>query len=150
MNHNHIFQILLIEDNPGDIYLMSSELKQLSIPNKLHVTVDGQEAIDFLEKVKKKEHQLPDIIILDLNLPRVDGREVFELIKSDPLLVQVPLIIVSASDEHIDFIKNYDPKLNEFIKKPNSLNSFHLLVERIKNFIQRNIVKDEYNEQRES
>jgi CheY-like chemotaxis protein len=142
MNHNKIIQILLIEDNPGDIYLMTSELKQLSISNKLHVAVDGQEAMDFLEAVKNNDRHAPDVIILDLNLPRVDGREVFECIKSDPLLREVPLIIVSASDEQADFIQKYNQGTNAFIKKPNSLKSFHLLIEKINNFIQRNIVKD--------
>jgi CheY-like chemotaxis protein len=142
MNHNKIIQILLIEDNPGDIYLMTSELKQLSISNKLHVAVDGQEAMDFLEAVKNKDRHAPDVIILDLNLPRVDGREVFECIKSDPLLREVPLIIVSASDEQAEFIQKYNQGTNAFIKKTNSLKSFHLLIEEVNNFIQRNIVKD--------
>jgi CheY-like chemotaxis protein len=98
--------------------------------------------MDFLEAVKNNDRHAPDVIILDLNLPRVDGREVFECIKSDPLLREVPLIIVSASDEQADFIQKYNQGTNAFIKKPNSLKSFHLLIEKINNFIQRNIVKD--------
>jgi CheY-like chemotaxis protein len=128
MNKKKSIQILLIEDNPGDLYLMTSELKQLSIPNNVHVAVDGEEALDILKMVKNKERHPPDFIILDLNLPRIDGREVFEQIKSDQISSQVPLIIVSASDEHIDFIKDYDQEINVFIKKPNSLKSFHLLI----------------------
>ncbi|KPA18107.1 chemotaxis protein CheY [Candidatus Magnetomorum sp. HK-1] len=140
MNTDKTIQLLLIEDNPGDIYLMTSKLKDLSIPISLNVAVDGTEASDFLQqKGKYKDVQIPDIIILDLNLPRIDGREILNYIKSDSTLANVPLFILSASDEDEDILKKYDPLFNKFLKKPRSLKSFQLIIDKIENFIQRNL-----------
>ncbi|MBF0452967.1 MAG: response regulator [Candidatus Magnetomorum sp.] len=140
MNPDRTIQILLVEDNPGDIYLMTSELKNMSLPTKLHVVVDGEEAINFLQKKGTYENvQRPDMIILDLNLPRIDGREVLACIKADSTLANIPLIIVSASDEDKDILNEYHPHLNVFIKKPDSLTSFQLLIEQIKKFMQKNL-----------
>ena len=128
--------ILLIEDNPGDIYLMTTELKNIDIPNTLHIVVDGTHAIDFLKQSGSYEGApKPNLIILDLNLPRIDGRDVLNFIKSSPDLNKIPLLIVSASDEDSNILDSYNPQLNIFIKKPDSLKAFHSLIHQIRDFI---------------
>ena len=128
-------KILLIEDNPGDIRLTIEAFKDSKFDNILEVAEDGIEAINFLRKKGKyKDKSLPDIIILDLNLPRKDGREVLAEIKEDKLLKHIPVIIFTTSKAEIDLIRTYDLHANCYISKPLNMTQFTKIVKSIENF----------------
>ena len=130
-----VIQILLVEDNPGDIRLTQEALKEGTIRNELHVVKDGVEAIEFLKrKGKYIAHQTPDIILLDLNLPRKDGREVLAEIKSDENLKLIPVIILTTSDADLDIQKSYKLHANCFITKPVDLDQFIFIIRQIETF----------------
>jgi chemotaxis family two-component system response regulator Rcp1 len=127
--------ILLVEDNPGDIRLIEEILKEGKIQNKLSIVNDGEEALLFLRKSNKyiNEHT-PDIILLDLNLPKKDGREVLAEIKTDPLLMLIPVIILTTSDAEQDIINTYAHHANCYITKPVDFNQFMNVIESIQSF----------------
>lgn len=128
-------QILLVEDNPGDIRLTQEALKEGSIRNELHVVKDGVEAIDYLKRKGKYTNQsTPDIILLDLNLPRKDGREVLAEIKADENLKLIPVIILTTSDADLDIQKSYKLHANCFITKPVDLDQFIFIIRQIETF----------------
>lgn len=128
-------QILLVEDNPGDIRLTQEALKEGTIRNELHVVKDGVEAIDFLKrKGKYTNSPTPDIILLDLNLPRKDGREVLAEIKADDNLKLIPVIILTTSDADLDVQKSYKLHANCFITKPVDLDQFIFIIRQIETF----------------
>lgn len=130
-----IVQILLVEDNPGDIRLTQEALKEGHIKNSLHVVKDGVEAIDFLKKTGKYgDAPTPDIILLDLNLPRKDGREVLAEIKADDQLKTIPVIILTTSDADQDIMKSYKLHANCFITKPVDLDEFIYIIRQIETF----------------
>ena len=130
-----VIQILLVEDNPGDIRLTQEALKEGTIRNELHVVKDGVEAIEFLKrKGKYIAHPTPDIILLDLNLPRKDGREVLAEIKSDENLKLIPVIILTTSDADLDIQKSYKLHANCFITKPVDLDQFIFIIRQIETF----------------
>lgn len=128
-------QILLVEDNPGDIRLTQEALKEGDIQNVLHVVKDGVEAMDFLRKKDKYARvPTPDIILLDLNLPRKDGREVLADIKTDENLKMIPVIVLTTSDTDQDIIKSYKLHANCFITKPVDLELFIFIIQQIETF----------------
>jgi len=130
-----IIDILLVEDSPGDVRLTREALREYKILNNLHVAVDGVEALDFLYKRGKHENAItPDIIILDLNLPRKDGREVLEEIKNDPKLKSIPVVILSTSDDDRDVVKAYKNHANCYITKPVDLEQFIKVVKSFQSF----------------
>lgn len=130
-----VMQILLVEDNPGDIRLTQEALKEGSIRNELHVVKDGVEAIDYLKRKGKYTNQpTPDIILLDLNLPRKDGREVLAEIKADENLKLIPVIILTTSDADLDIQKSYKLHANCFITKPVDLDQFIFIIRQIETF----------------
>lgn len=132
---NGVMQILLVEDNPGDIRLTQEALKEGNIPNVLHVVKDGVEAMEFLRKKGKySESPIPDIILLDLNLPRKDGREVLADIKTDDDLKMIPVIVLTTSDTDQDIIKSYKLHANCFITKPVDLELFIFIIRQIETF----------------
>lgn len=111
--------ILLVEDNPADIRLIREAIKKGKYQNELHVVMDGEAAMDFL--LQRGEHQgapKPGLVILDLNLPIMDGREVLAEIKSHPVLRRIPIVVLTTSGEDDDIIKSYDLHANSFITKP--------------------------------
>jgi len=127
--------ILLVEDNPGDIRLTQEALKESEIKSNLHVVKDGVEAIDFLKrKGKYSTFQTPDIILLDLNLPKKDGREVLAEIKNDEHLKTIPVIILTTSDADQDIFKSYKLHANCFITKPVDLDQFIYIIRQIQVF----------------
>lgn len=130
-----IINILLVEDNPGDIRLIEEILKAGKIQNKLSIVNDGEEALLFLRKSNKyvNEHT-PDIILLDLNLPKKDGREVLAEIKEDPVLMLIPVIILTTSDAEQDIINTYAHHANCYITKPVDFNQFMNVIESIQSF----------------
>jgi len=127
--------ILLVEDNPGDADLAKEVLENSNFLNKLYTVDDGVEAISFLNKGKGYENvPRPDLIILDLNLPKKDGREVLTEIKTDANLKTIPVVILTTSAADEDIIKSYESHANCYITKPIDLNQFFKVVQSIKNF----------------
>ena len=135
MDNLKFVEILLIEDNPGDARLTQEALKEGKVKNNLHIVYDGVEATDFLFKRDKyKDAPRPDLIILDLNLPKKNGREVLAEIKADDTLKSVPVIILTISKAEEDIIKSYNLHANCFITKPIDLVKFFEVVKSIEDF----------------
>lgn len=128
-------QILLVEDNPGDVRLTREALKDSKMHNTLHVASDGVEALRFLRgEGEHKGSPRPDIILLDLNLPRKDGREVLAEIKAYESLRRIPVVILTTSDDEHDILRSYDLHANCYITKPLDLRQFATIVKTIENF----------------
>jgi CheY-like chemotaxis protein len=127
--------ILLVEDNPGDTRLAVEALKDSKVRNSLYVVGDGIEAMDFLYKRGKySSSPRPDLILLDLNLPRKDGRQVLAEIKADPDLKRIPVVILTISKAEEDVLKTYNLHANCFITKPLDLGQFVKVVKSIEDF----------------
>ena len=128
-------EILLVEDNPGDVRLTMEALKDGKVHNKLHVTRDGMEAMAFLHREGKyADAPHPDLILLDLDLPKKDGREVLAEIKEDPTLKHVPVVVLTGSKAEEDILKTYSLHANCYITKPVGLEQFIMVVKSIENF----------------
>ena len=128
-------EILLIEDNPGDVRLTIEALKESKIINNLDVVEDGIEALSFLKKEGiYKDKPRPDLIILDLNLPKKDGREVLGEIKSEDSLKQIPIVILTTSEAEEDIIKSYELHANCYITKPVNMEQFIKVVKSVSDF----------------
>jgi CheY-like chemotaxis protein len=118
-------EILLVEDNPGDIRLIKEAFKDSKILNKFNVVMDGEQALAFLyRKGEYTDSPRPDIIFLDLNLPKMSGMEVLSEIKSDPELVMIPVVILTASTAEEIILKSYNLNANCFVTKPVDLDQF--------------------------
>jgi CheY-like chemotaxis protein len=127
--------ILLVEDNPGDVRLTQEAFKEGQISNTLHVVTDGVEALDFLyQRGEYADAQLPDIVLLDLNLPRKNGDEVLEEIKDDSRLSRLPVIILTSSEAEEDIVKSYDHSANAYLTKPVDPEEFINVVRSFKSF----------------
>ena len=127
--------ILLVEDNPADIRLTQEALKENKIKVNLHIAMDGVEAMDFLKKQNKyKKMPTPHLIILDLNMPRKDGREVLKEIKEDPLLKIIPVVVLTISQAEEDILLTYNYHVNCYIRKPLDLDKFIEVVKTIESF----------------
>ena len=128
-------EILLVEDNPADVRLTQEALKEEKLHINLSVVNDGVEAIDFLRKKGKYSNAVkPDLILLDLNLPKKDGREVLKEIKSDDSLKFIPVVVLTVSRAEEDVFKSYNLHANCYITKPLDLNQFSRVVKSIKDF----------------
>ncbi len=128
-------EILLVEDNPGDIRLIKEALKQGKVRNSIQTVGDGEEALAFLRrKGLYIEARRPDLVLLDLNLPKKDGREVLEEIKTDPDLRRIPVIILTSSKAEDDIIKSYDRYANCYITKPIQLDEYINVAKSIEDF----------------
>ena len=128
-------EILLVEDNPGDVRLTQEALAENKICNKLHVAKDGVEAMKFLRKMNGYEDApFPDLILLDLNMPKKDGREVLAEIKTDEKLRSIPVVILTTSDAEDDVAKSYNMHANCYIRKPVDLIRFIEVVKIVENF----------------
>ena len=127
--------ILLVEDNPGDIRLTKEALKDAKVLNEIYVAQDGVEAMEFLHRKGKFSNMpTPDMILLDLNLPRKDGREVLAEIKQDPKLKHIPVVILTTSKAEEDIIKTYNLHANAYITKPVDLNRFIEIIHTLEEF----------------
>lgn len=127
--------ILLIEDNPGDIRLTQEAFKEGKIRNNFYVVRDGVQALDFLfQRGEFNGMPRPDIILLDLNLPKKDGREVLEVIKVDETTRKIPVVILTTSKAEEDILKTYNLHANCFISKPVELEEFMRVVKSIEDF----------------
>lgn len=128
-------RILLVEDNPGDVRLTMEALKEDKILNELSVVKDGVEAMDFLRrKGPYADAPRPDLVLLDLNIPKKNGREVLAEIKSDESLRRIPVVILTVSKAEEDILKSYDLHANCYISKPIDFDQFIKVVKTIGSF----------------
>lgn len=134
-NSPKLAEILLVEDNEGDIQLTCEAFEDAKFRNNLHIAEDGDKALDFLNKRNGYEDALtPDIILLDLNLPGTDGREVLQSIKSSEQLRRIPTIVLTSSSADRDVVESYDLHANCYIVKPVNARKFMEVVKHIENF----------------
>jgi len=127
--------ILLIEDNPGDVRLIQEAFKKARITNRIHSVLNGDDAMDFLRKEGKfSSSKTPDLVLLDLNLPGKDGRDVLSDMKSDPALKKIPVIILSSSGAEEDIMKSYELSANCYITKPVDVSDFFNVIQLITDF----------------
>jgi CheY-like chemotaxis protein len=128
-------EVLLVEDSPGDVRLTQEAIKDAKVHIKLHVVSDGAEAMAFLGREGKHANApRPDLILLDLNLPKKDGREVLEEIKQSPALKSIPVVILTTSSSEVDILRSYLLHANCYITKPVGLEGFLKVVKSIDNF----------------
>ncbi|POH69860.1 MULTISPECIES: response regulator [Cryobacterium] len=128
-------QVLLVEDSPGDVRLTREALHDANVAIQLHVAADGVEALAFLRREDAYAGApRPDLILLDLNLPRMDGREVLAWIKADPDLKTIPTIILTTSEAEDDIVTSYQLQANSYLSKPVQLDRFETLVKSINDF----------------
>ena len=128
-------EILMVEDNPGDVRLTREALKGGKVLNQLHVVEDGVAALDFL--YRRPPHQnapRPDLILLDLNLPKMDGREVLAKIKSDDSLKIIPVVVLTTSQAEEDVLRAYRLSANCYVTKPVDLHQFNRIVQAVEEF----------------
>lgn len=135
MNSAKPIELLLVEDNPGDVDLTRKALQRGKIANNLTVAKDGVEAMAILRRTGDfTTLPAPDLVLLDLNLPRKSGREVLEEIKADPQLRRIPVVVLTSSQAEEDIVKSYDYHANGFITKPVELEQFVRIVQAIHDF----------------
>ena len=128
-------EILLVDDNPGDVRLTLEAFKEGKLTNTVSVAGDGVEAMEFLRRQGKFVSAVrPDLILLDLNMPKKDGREVLEEIKSDPQLRRIPVVVLTTSKAEGDILKSYDLHVNCYIQKPVDYNEFIKVLRLIEDF----------------
>ncbi|MBU2570749.1 MAG: response regulator [Gammaproteobacteria bacterium] len=128
-------EFLLVEDNPGDVRLTKEALTESKVKNNLNVVGDGEEAMAFLRRRGRyAEAPRPDVILLDLNLPKKNGREVLEEIKADPSLKRIPVVIITSSEAEQDVLRTYDLHVNCYVNKPVDLEQFIKVVQSIETF----------------
>lgn len=128
-------EILLVEDNPADIRLAKEALKDGKVMNNLSVVTDGMEALNFLRQTGKySDSPVPELILLDLNLPKKSGLEVLQVIKADPSIKRIPVVVLTTSKAEEDIVKSYNLNANCFITKPIDLKQFLDVVKTIEEF----------------
>jgi chemotaxis family two-component system response regulator Rcp1 len=128
-------EILLVEDNPGDVRLTREALRDAEVTNTLRVVTDGEQAMSYLRR--QGDHQdavRPDLVLLDLNLPRKDGREVLAEMKQDPDLRRIPVVVLTTSQDDEDVSRTYDLHANCFVTKPVNLTDYMRVVHSIERF----------------
>ena len=132
---NKIVEVLLVEDSPGDVRLTREAFRDANGSVRLHVASDGVEAVAFLRAEGSHAHApRPDLILLDLNLPKMDGREVLAFIKGHPDLATIPTVILTTSDAEADILMSYELNANAYLSKPQQLDAFETLVKSISDF----------------
>lgn len=127
--------VLLVEDSPGDVRLTQEAFREANASIRLHIATDGVEAMAFLRH--EGRHALaprPDFILLDLNLPKMDGREVLACIKADESLKTIPTIVLTTSEAEVDILKSYELQANCYLSKPVELDAFEAVVKSINDF----------------
>jgi CheY-like chemotaxis protein len=128
-------EVLLVEDDPGDVLMTKEAFEDYKLNNRLHVVTDGAEAMGFLRR--QGEHAdapRPDLVLLDLNLPRMDGREVLQAIKSDPELASIPVVVLTTSEAEEDVLRSYSLHANAYVTKPVDFERFIQVVRQIDEF----------------
>jgi CheY-like chemotaxis protein len=134
-SHGSLVEILLVEDNPGDVRLTKEAMKEAKMRNNLSVASDGVEAMAFLRREGDyADAPRPDVILLDLNLPKKDGRAVLAEIKEDPNLRRIPVVILTSSKAEEDVLNSYDLHANCYVTKPGDLEQFIEVVKSVGDF----------------
>ncbi|GGL73230.1 response regulator [Halocalculus aciditolerans] len=127
--------ILLVEDNPGDVRLTEEAFREARINNELHVVRDGEAALDFLhQRDDYVDSPRPSLVLLDLNLPRVSGMDVLEEAKTDPSLRSIPIVILTSSEAEEDVVESYENHSNAYLTKPIDPDDFVALVRKFEDF----------------
>ena len=128
-------EILLVEDNEGDVFLTKKAFEKAKITNNIHVAPDGEIALEMLKKEGEyAESTRPDIVLLDINLPKKDGKQVLAEMKSDENLRRIPVVVLTSSQAEQDVVKTYDLHASSYIVKPLNLEKFHDVVTAIEDF----------------
>ncbi len=131
----HTIEVLLVEDDPGDVLLTKEAFSDNKVRNHLNIVSDGEEATAYLRRQGEHERApRPDLILLDLNLPRKDGREVLKDIKADPDLRSIPVVVLTTSEADEDILNSYDLHANAYVTKPVDFDSFIRIVRQIDDF----------------
>lgn len=135
MDKSSMVEILLVEDSPSDIELTLTAFAECKVQNIIHVVNDGEEALDFLyRRGKFTGAPTPDVIMLDLNLPKQNGQEVLSIIKQDQLLKHIPVVILTSSEAERDIVKSYNLNANCYIIKPVDVEKFLSVVKSVEHF----------------
>jgi CheY-like chemotaxis protein len=135
MNNDQPIEILLVKDNPGDVRLTLEVMKDAKVRNHMSMVKDGVEALAFLRREGDyADAPRPDLILLDLNLPKKDGREVLADIKADPTLRRIPVVVLTVSKDEEDILKSYDLYANCYVTKPINMEQFIAVVRSIEDF----------------
>jgi CheY-like chemotaxis protein len=130
-----VIDVLLVEDDPGDVLMTQEAFEHYKIHNKLHIVSDGEQAVQFLRKEGEYADAVrPDLILLDLNLPRVDGREVLALVKGDEQLRSIPVVVLTTSEAEEDILRSYHLHANAYVTKPVDFDRFLDVVRKIDEF----------------
>jgi len=128
-------EVLLVEDDPGDVLMTREAFEDYKLSNQLHVVNDGAEAMEFLRQEGAHiDAPRPDLVLLDLNLPRMDGREVLQAIKSDPELANIPVVVLTTSEAEEDVLRSYSLHANAYVTKPVDFERFIQVVRQIDDF----------------
>lgn len=131
----NLIDILMVEDNPADARLTAEAFRDAKVLNHMTVVGDGEAAMEYLHRRGRyAQATRPDLILLDLNLPKKDGREVLAEIKSDPDLRRIPVVVLTTSDDQRDILRAYDLHVNAYITKPVDLDQFMRIVEAVEDF----------------
>ena len=134
-DQSEAIEVLLVEDDPGDVLMTREAFEQHKLRNTLHVVSDGVEALSFLrQEGQYADVPRPDLVLLDLNLPRKDGREVLAEIKADPQLRRTPVVVLTTSEAEEDVLRSYDLHANAYVAKPVDFDRFIDVVRRIDSF----------------
>lgn len=130
-----LIEVLLVEDDPGDVMMIREAFEENKVRNRLSVVSDGVEALEFLRREGTyADAPRPDLILLDLNLPRRDGREVLSDVKGDPALRAIPVVVLTTSSAEEDILRSYDLHANAFVTKPVDFDSFIDVIRQIDDF----------------
>lgn len=128
-------EVLLVEDDPGDVLLIREAFEDNKVANRLHVVADGVEALDFMrQNGEHADAPRPDLVLLDLNLPRKDGREVLAEVKTDDALRTIPIVVLTTSQAEEDVLRSYDLHANAYVTKPVDFDRFIGVVRQIDQF----------------
>ena len=135
MNPENIVEILIVEDNEQDLALAQRALRKANVTNRIHVARDGEEALEFLfcegQFAERKVEDGPKVILLDLKLPKIDGLEVLQRIKSDPRTKSIPVVVLTSSKEQNDVVETYNLGVNSYIVKPVNFEQFSETVQKL-------------------
>ena len=128
-------EVLLVEDDPGDVMMTREAFQDYKLQNQLHVVSDGAEEMEFLrQEGEYAGRPRPDLVLLDLNLPRMDGRQVLEAIKSDPELASIPVVVLTTSENEDDVLRSYSLHANAYVTKPVDFARFIEVIRQIDDF----------------